>query len=104
MAKYETNAIYHDDLLVGLFRAQASAALEGLCGGDEKELEQGIEILRDANGATRAIRHVNEPAKAPTNPADIYLLKLRQQCVAENNDMHSNLSNNSDHTTDEKAE
>lgn len=49
MAKYETNAIYHDDLLVGLFRAQASAALEGLCGGDEKELEQGIEILRDAD-------------------------------------------------------
>lgn len=39
----ETNAFYHDDLLVGLFSAQPIAALEGLCGGDQKELELGSE-------------------------------------------------------------
>jgi len=43
----ETNAFYHDDLLVDLFSAQPIAALEGLCGGDQKELELGIRILRD---------------------------------------------------------
>ena len=47
VAKYETSAIHNDDLLDALFSAQPDAALEGLCGGDAKDLEQGIGILRD---------------------------------------------------------
>jgi hypothetical protein len=49
VAKYETSAFYHDDLLSGLFRAQPLAALDGVCGGDQKELDLGIRILRDVD-------------------------------------------------------
>jgi len=46
--KYETSAFYHDDLLHGLLTVQPTAALNGLCCGDQQELELGIRILRDA--------------------------------------------------------
>lgn len=48
--RYETSARFHDDLLSGLFAAQPVAALNGLCGGDVKELKRGINILRDVEG------------------------------------------------------
>jgi hypothetical protein len=49
VAKYQTSAYNHDDLLVGLFTAQPAAALEGLCGGDQKALELGMKVLKDAS-------------------------------------------------------
>ena len=60
MAKHETSAFYHDDLLVGLFSAQPAAALEGLCGGDAKELERGIRILRDGGSRKHPLAVVPE--------------------------------------------
>jgi len=58
--KYETSAFYHDDLLDGLFSAQPAAALDGLCGGDAKELEQGIRILRDVGSRKHPLAIVPE--------------------------------------------
>ena len=60
VAKHETSAFYHDDLLVGLFSAQPAAALEGLCGGDAKELERGIRILRDGGSRKNPLAVVPE--------------------------------------------
>ena len=42
VAKYETYAVRHDDLLEGLFSAQSIAGLAELCAGDRKELQQGF--------------------------------------------------------------
>jgi hypothetical protein len=47
VAKYETSASSNDDLLVSLFTTQPTAALDGMCGGDQKALELGIRVLRD---------------------------------------------------------
>ena len=47
VAKYETSASGNDDLLVSLFATQPTAALDGLCGGDQRALELGIRVLRD---------------------------------------------------------
>jgi len=47
VTKYQTNAFSHDDLLDGLFSVQPVAALEGLCGGDAKDLESGVSMLCD---------------------------------------------------------
>src|ERR1019366_1524749 len=60
VAKHETSAFYHDDLLVGLFSAQPAAALEGLCGGDAKDLERGIRILRDGGSRKHPLAMVPE--------------------------------------------
>jgi hypothetical protein len=45
VAKSETYAFYHSDLLKILFSLQPVAALDGLCGGDAAELALGISIL-----------------------------------------------------------
>ena len=47
--RYDTNAGYHDDLLIGLLSVQPLAALDALCGGDQNSLEQGVRVLRDAS-------------------------------------------------------
>ncbi|HTM35323.1 MAG TPA: hypothetical protein VL156_01130 [Terriglobales bacterium] len=60
VAKYETSAFYHGDLLHGLFGAQPTAALDGLCGGDVKELEQGIRILEDVGIRKHALAVVSD--------------------------------------------
>ena len=44
---YQTNVIYHDDLLIGLFAVQPLAALDGLCGTTPEELREGVRVLRD---------------------------------------------------------
>jgi len=59
-ARYETSASYYDDLLSGLFGAQPTAALDGLCGGDTEELELGIRILRDAGIRKHPLASVHE--------------------------------------------
>ncbi len=58
--KYETSAYSHDDLLVGLFTAQPAAALDGLCDGDQKALEQGIRVLREVGSRRRPLAAVSE--------------------------------------------
>jgi hypothetical protein len=60
VAKYETSASNHDDLLVGLFTAQPAAALNGLCGGDQKALELGIRVLRDVGSRRHPLAVVSE--------------------------------------------
>ncbi|MBZ5608788.1 MAG: hypothetical protein LAP38_11045 [Acidobacteriia bacterium] len=60
VAKYDTSTIYHDDLLVGIFGAQPTAALDGLCGGDQKELEQGISILQDVDARKHPLTVVSD--------------------------------------------
>jgi hypothetical protein len=60
VAKHETSAIYHDDLLCGLFRAQPTATLEALCGGDAQELERGLGILRHSGSRKRPLAFVPE--------------------------------------------
>jgi hypothetical protein len=60
VGKYETSAYRHDDLLVGLFTAQPAAALDGLCGGDQKALEQGIMVLREVGGRRHPLAAVSE--------------------------------------------
>jgi hypothetical protein len=45
--RLKRSAYDHNDLLVGLFTAQPAAALDGLCGGDQKSLDLGIRFLRD---------------------------------------------------------
>ena len=60
VAKYETSAFSHDDLLDGLFSAQPVAALDGLCGGDAKDLQDGIEILRDVGSYKHPLAVVPE--------------------------------------------
>jgi hypothetical protein len=60
VAKHQTSAFYHDDLLVGLFSAQPAAAIDGLCRGDIKELERGIRILRDVDGRKHPLAVVPE--------------------------------------------
>jgi hypothetical protein len=44
---YETNIIYHDDLLISLFAVQPIAALDGIFGDTPEELNQGIRVLGD---------------------------------------------------------
>jgi hypothetical protein len=58
--KYETNAIFHDDLLSGFFSTQLVAALDGLCGGDVNELERGINMLRDVEGRKNPLALVTD--------------------------------------------
>ncbi len=53
-------AYSHDDLLVGLFTAQPAAALDGLCGRDQKALEQGIRVLREVGSRRRPLAAVSE--------------------------------------------
>jgi len=60
VAEYDTNPVYHDDLLVGIFASQPAAALDGLCGGDQKELSQGIGILRDVAIRTHPLALVSD--------------------------------------------
>jgi hypothetical protein len=48
VAKHETHAIYHDDLLCGIFGAQPLTALNALCAGDETQLRRGIRIITGA--------------------------------------------------------
>ena len=60
VAKFETSAFYHHDLLDGLFSARPAATLDGLCGGDAKELELGVKILRDAESRIRPLDVVPE--------------------------------------------
>ncbi len=45
--RHRTQALYHDDLLEGLFSAQPEASLEGLFGATAEELNRGIRLLRD---------------------------------------------------------
>lgn len=59
-AKYETSAFYHDDLLVGLFNAHPHAALDGLCGGDQKELELGVGVLCDVSSRKNPLAAVSD--------------------------------------------
>ncbi len=40
------NAFYFDDLIAGLFTIQPTAALDALCGGDDKQLQSGLDLLR----------------------------------------------------------
>jgi hypothetical protein len=58
VAKYETSAYAHDDMLKGLFTAQPSAALDGLCGGDAESLELGLRVLRDGGIRRRPLDSV----------------------------------------------
>jgi hypothetical protein len=60
IAKHDTTAFAHDDLVVGLFTAQPTAALDGLCGGDAKELERGIRILRHIDDRKQPLAVVPE--------------------------------------------
>ena len=60
VAKYETSASNHDDLLVGLFTAQPIAALDGLCGGDQDALERGIRVLRDVHSRSHPLAVVSD--------------------------------------------
>lgn len=55
ISKYETFASYYDDLLLGLFNAQPVAAMDGILGGDAKELSIGISMLDEAR------RHRSSP-------------------------------------------
>jgi hypothetical protein len=57
---YETNALYHDDLLVEMLSAQPIAALDALCGGDQQELEKGIRILRDAESRKHPLSVISD--------------------------------------------
>ena len=47
---HKTHAFYYGDLLDGLFTVQPYATLDALCGGDAKELDLGIRVLRDVGG------------------------------------------------------
>jgi hypothetical protein len=58
--KYETNAFYHDDLLEGLFSAQPVAALDGLFGDSEKELDEGIDVIQQAGSRKPPLAGVPE--------------------------------------------
>lgn len=60
VANYETSAFYHDDLLVGLLSVQPLAALDALCGGDQKELDLGIRILRDVDSRRHPLGAVSD--------------------------------------------
>lgn len=53
--KYETHVFHHDDLLQGLFLAHPIAALDALCGGDVKELDRGVQMLRDVGSRKRPL-------------------------------------------------
>ena len=48
VSKSETYAFYHADLLQILFSVQPLAALEGLCGGNQSDLDLGVSILDQA--------------------------------------------------------
>lgn len=58
--KYETYAFYHDDLLDGLFSVQPIAALDALCAGNEKELEQGTRIINEVGNRRNPLGFVSE--------------------------------------------
>jgi hypothetical protein len=60
VAKYETHAFYHDDLLEGLFSAQPIVALDELCSGDAKELQEGLRILHDLRSRKNLLGVVSE--------------------------------------------
>jgi hypothetical protein len=47
LSKYETFALYHDDLLLALFSVQPVAALDGLFAGDTTELKKSVHILHN---------------------------------------------------------
>jgi hypothetical protein len=57
---YATSIIYHDDLLSGLMFAQPTAGLDGLCGGDQTELDLGTRILRDIGERKRPLAAVQD--------------------------------------------
>jgi hypothetical protein len=60
VAKYETSAANHDDLLVGLFTVQPIAALDGLCGGDQADLELGVRALREVGSRRHPLAVVSD--------------------------------------------
>lgn len=60
VATHKTHAFYHGDLLDGLFTVQPYATLDALCGGEAKELELGIRVLRDAGGRKNPLAAVPE--------------------------------------------
>ncbi len=47
--KRETSAYSHQDLLLGLLSCQPAATLDGLCGGTDAELREGVKVLKDAS-------------------------------------------------------
>jgi hypothetical protein len=55
ISKYEAFASYYDDLLLGLFSVQSVAAMDGILGGDAKEISIGVSILDEAR------RHRSSP-------------------------------------------
>ena len=48
VATNATHSWHHDDLLEGMLTVPPYATLDGLCGGDNEELDRGIRILCDA--------------------------------------------------------
>jgi hypothetical protein len=56
----KTHAFYYGDLLDGLFTVQPYATLDALCGGDAKELDLGIRVLRDVGGRKNPLAAVPE--------------------------------------------
>jgi hypothetical protein len=53
ISKHETYPFYHSDLLQILFAVQPLAALDSVCGGDEKEAHLGVSILEGASQLQR---------------------------------------------------
>jgi hypothetical protein len=47
VVKFDAYVFHFDDFIGGLFAAQPIAALDALCGGDPRELEKGLRIIRD---------------------------------------------------------
>jgi hypothetical protein len=50
IAVHQTSAIYHDDLLAGIFTAQPVVALDAFMGGTEQERARGMRIVEYASG------------------------------------------------------
>jgi hypothetical protein len=60
VSNYATHAIYHDDLLQGLFRAQPTSSLNGLCGGTDEDLARGLRILNEVRSRKNPIAIIPE--------------------------------------------
>jgi hypothetical protein len=59
---YKTSIVYYDDLLVALLNAAPRAVLDALCEGDVSEMEQGLEIIADAQRLKNGLFYAIPPA------------------------------------------